>query len=121
MKFAKWFSISILVILLLLPWHQVLGQAGSGYAKIGVVAFGTNSYTDATVADGSVYMYQVTAENVAGESVPLTIGPAKIPATGTHSATLTWGQSQSGADNYYIYRFLVLPPSPPTSGAVVVN
>jgi hypothetical protein len=102
------------------PW-KVLAQADAGYTKIGSSV--TTTYTDSTVADGLTYSYEVTAFNAAGESTPTPMGNGTIPATGTHTATVTWtaGSGGSPAAGYNVYRETVSVPNQPGAGSVTVN
>jgi hypothetical protein len=98
---------------------QVLAQAGVGYVKIASTS--GLSQIDTTVVDGSVYLYEVTAANAAGESTPVSTGPAVIPAMGVHSVTLAWGASSSPGVTYNVYRELVVLPNPPGAATEIVN
>jgi fibronectin type 3 domain-containing protein len=98
---------------------NAFAQAGAGYTKIA----STNglSQIDTSVVDGDVYQYQVTSVNQFGESTPITSNVALIPATGTHSVTVSWGASATAGVTYNVYRITGAIPSPPalpTSGPV---
>jgi hypothetical protein len=56
-------------------------QACSGnFAKINTTAVATTTFTDAAVAPGETYCYQVTAVSSGLESTPTNPAPATIPA-----------------------------------------
>ena len=91
--------------------------------KVGSVNFGTNTFTDSTIVDGQTYTYQVTSANSAGESTPATSSAASVPATGTHTATITWTPPTTGGapTSYNVYRFLVQTPGAVGSVGVTIN
>ncbi len=121
----RWIGISAFVLLiafLALPWRAVLGQATSGYTKIGSVAFGTNTFVDTTPVSGQVTNYEVTSVNAAGESGPSNIVTVTTPSTAVaHSNTLTWTAPATGGTptSYNVYSLAVVPTNPPTGLAVV--
>ena len=98
---------------------NAFAQAGAGYTKIA----STNglSQIDTAVTDGDVYQYQVTAINQFGESTPITSNVAPIPATGTHSVTLSWGASPTAGVTYNVYRITGAPPNSPGAFTAAVN
>lgn len=105
------------------PLRLVLAAADPGYTKVGSVAVGTTTYTDTTVADGQTYQYEVTEQNSAGESGATMTGAAVIPATGTHTATVTWTPGSGGGapTTFNIYRTTIVVPNPPAAASVTVN
>lgn len=102
---------------------KVLAQAGAGYTKIGTST--TLTFTDSTTVDGAVYQYQVTATQSVGgvnaESTPATSPGAQIPATGTHSVTLSWAASTTPGVTYNIYRTGAISTNPPGAVSLTVN
>ena len=108
----------LLALVIFYPFHSVKAQGTTGYTKVGTVTGLT--FTDTTVADGSVYNYEVTASNAAGESGPSNIITVTIPASGTHSVAASWSAS-TGATSYSVYRFLVQVPAAPSGFQAVVN
>src|SRR5690348_11338704 len=116
----------------LMPW-RVFSQA-AGYTKLNTSPVTSLTFTDSGVTDGAIYQYQVTAfcsgtacgndsngHPILGESTPLTFSPAVIPASGTHSATLTWNASTTLGVTYNVYRIQAVPPNPPVAGSATVS
>ena len=87
-----------------------------------------STYNDATVVDGSTYVYWVTAvepncptQPFCGESAPSNVTITQtVPLTGSHSITLNWTLStSSGVVSQNIYR--AQSPNAPTGATAVVN
>lgn len=120
----------VLFIGLLLFWSglwqvplHVFAAADPGFTKVGTVAFGTNAFTDSTVVDGTTYSYEVTAQNAAGESGPSNVVTGSVPATGTHTASLSWTPGTGGGvpTTYNIYRVTVQIPNQPAALNLTIN
>jgi fibronectin type 3 domain-containing protein len=56
---------------------------GGGYTLLATTAANATSYTDATVAVGSTYAYEVVATDAAGDAAAATAAAVKAPLTGT--------------------------------------
>jgi alpha-tubulin suppressor-like RCC1 family protein/fibronectin type 3 domain-containing protein len=80
--------------------------SGSGYSSI-ATAVNTNTYSDATANDGTVYYYVVTSQNAGGESAysnqvdvePINHFLLGTATSGASQISLTWG-SATGATQY---------------------
>ena len=122
MQRVKGIVLMLAVILALLFWPQfhVGAQSTAGYTKIASVTTGT-SYTDSTCPDGATCVYEVTAYNTAGESLPAGPVGAQIPATGTHTVALTWTAGGGGGTpaGYNVYQ--QKSPVPPSGLGAAVN
>jgi hypothetical protein len=101
--------------------REAFAQASAGYTKISTAPVSGLTFTDSTVVDGALYQYQVTAVNQFGESAPATSGVATVPATGTHSATLSWVASTTAGVTYNVYRIQGAVSNPPGAVSVTVN
>jgi fibronectin type 3 domain-containing protein/O-glycosyl hydrolase len=85
------------------------GGEGSTPYQTGVT---TNSFTDASAANGTTYYYQVTAVNAAGESAKSSEVSATTPPSAPTGLSATAGNAQvvlswpssTGATSYNIYR-----------------
>jgi fibronectin type 3 domain-containing protein len=88
--------------------------SGSGYAAVASGQVTGTSFTDTSVANGTIYYYVVTATNTAGESAsssqvsatPVGSGlaaPTNLKATVTSYVYLTWN-AVSGATSYRVKR-----------------
>jgi fibronectin type 3 domain-containing protein len=92
-------------------------SAGSGYVLVGTSA--TASYTDTTVANGTVYFYVVTASNgscSSANSAEVSAAPACVPPSvptgvtatpGNGQVALAWSASSGGATLYRVLRATV--------------
>jgi hypothetical protein len=103
---------------------KLWAQATNGFTKIGTVAAGgTNSFTTPTLVDGTSVNFEVTAVNAAGESVASSIVSAVVPATGTHTATISWTPAATGsaATSFNIYDQVVTIPNQPGAVTVTIN
>lgn len=102
---------------------RIFAAADPGFTKVGTVAFGTNAFTDTTVVDGTTYSYEVTAQNAAGESGPSNVVTGSVPATGTHTASLSWTPGTGGGTptTYNVYRVTVAPPNQPAALQLTIN
>jgi hypothetical protein len=125
----KWIGIAAFVLVLLLAGlgslRKLYAQAGAGYTKLNTSPITTTSFTTGTLIDGATYNFEVTAFNSAGESTPM-IATATVPATGTHTVTLSWVASvvdatHSAPTGYNAYDQQVLIPNPPGAISVTVN
>ncbi len=112
---------------------------GSGFAVIGSVAAGVESYTDDTTTDGPDYYYKVRAKNTVNSADSAEVGPVQsldniAPAAPTDvsaadtpndqggSITVTWTKSAddgAGADDVVGYD--VLRSTTPGSGFAVIG
>jgi hypothetical protein len=84
-----------LLILALLCAGRVMAQADYGFTLLasGVMA---TTYTDGTCADATACFYEVTAVLGGVESSASNTAVAIIPASGTHTVTLSWTVPASG-------------------------
>lgn len=103
---------------------RLWAQATTGYTSIGTST--TTSFTTAALVNGASYNFEVTAVNAAGESTPSNIVTVAVPATGSHTATLTWtapatDATHSAAVSYNIYDQVVTVPNRVGALTVVVN
>jgi len=112
--------LGILALLVIFGLPHVDAQAPSGFTKIATVTTGT-SYTDNTCPDGATCLYAVTAFNSVGESAASNAVSATIPATGTHTASLSWTPGTGGGTptGYNVYQ--EVGTVPPVALKVVVN
>jgi len=66
----------------------------------------STAYTDSACPDGATCYYAATAVNSSGvESLPSNVAKAAMPASGSHSVSLSWNAS-AGASSYRIYVFV---------------
>lgn len=79
----------------------------------------TTTYNDATVVDGAEYGYIVTAVTPWGYACSNQVLDVVIPATGTHSVTLTWVASTTAGVTYSVFR--AVPPNAPSTLSTTVN
>jgi hypothetical protein len=94
---------------------HVHAQGSTGFVKIatGVAAL---TYVDASCPAGATCAYEVTAVNPGPgiESLPdpdtTPLVECAIPATGTHTCTLTWTASATAGATYNVYQASALPP-----------
>jgi hypothetical protein len=118
-----------LVWMALLLVASVALAAPPKFAGVALVQVGpaVTTYIDSTVVDGVTYEYSITAVGptcparpVCGESLEALFNSAPIPATGTHTVTLTWSlSSSSGIVGQNIYRAQI--PTSPIPQSTVVN
>jgi hypothetical protein len=89
-----------------------------------VTGLTTPSYTDLSVVDGFTYGYVVVTTDANGNSSGCT-GEATatgiIPATGSHTVSLTWNASTGGTSPYTYAVFRTSPPNIVTGLTVKVN
>lgn len=107
------------LVLLLMLSLSAYAQAGlpAGYTKI-ASAVPTTSYTDSTCPDATTCYYYVTAVDSAGaESGVSNQAFATIPATGTHTVSLTWSETTTGV-TFNVYQH-VGPLAPSAVSGVV--
>lgn len=120
----RWISWTLFATVILLlgvgSIRALYAQATSGFTKVNTAAITGTTFTSGTLVDGSLYNVEVTAVNAAGESGPSTIVSGQIPATGTHTFTLTWTVS-AGATSYNVYDQLVTVPNPPGAPQLTIN
>src|ERR1700733_7881275 len=120
-----WYGLTTFLLVLLFceigyPW-KLFAQATTGYTKLNTSAVTTATFTTGTLTDGIAYNFEVTGVNSAGiESGPSNIVTATVPATGTHTATITW---TAGANDvsFNVYDQQVAPANPPSAVQVVIN
>ena len=120
MKKALLILAGILSLVALLP-------AASSFTPLAQVAATASTYTDSAPVDGSTYTYIVTeyapacpATPLCGESTFTAQFTVTIPATGTHTVSLSWTPSgQSGVTGQNVYRFAT--PAPDTGLSATVN
>lgn len=103
-------------------------QAGAGFIKLNTSPVTTTAYTDSTCPDSGVCYYQVTAVDASGHEstaslCSTTLGAnvscfnsnqlkVVIPATGTHSVSLSWiASTTTPAPTYNVYFSTVAPPT----------
>lgn len=91
-------------------------QPLSAYTLLTAAPITATSYVDGTCPDGYTCYYVVTASNSFGASVPSNQVSGAIPATGTHTATLTWA-AVTGATGYSVYQGKA--PAPPVVSETV--
>ena len=101
-------------------WRLVFAQATPGFTKVNTLPITTTSFTSGNLVDGGFYNVQVTAVNQAGESGPSTTVSGMVPATGTHTFTITWTASAT-ATSYNVYDQLVTTPNPPGAPELTIN
>jgi fibronectin type 3 domain-containing protein len=78
------------------------------------------TYTDAAIVNGATYFYAVNAVDANGNASTCTsVVTASIPATGTHTVTLTWTASTTPGVTYAVFR--AQAPNPPTNLTKTVN
>lgn len=102
------------------PILPLIGAQTAGFVSIGSVAAGVTSFVDSSnCKDGLTCDYEVTAFNAVGESGPSNIVALTFPATGTHTATISWTPATTGGApaGYNIY-FLAGPAPPTATGTV---
>jgi hypothetical protein len=120
----KWIGYASLAVLLWLlvfgSFRKLYAQATTGFTKINTSPVTTTTFTTGTLTDGVAVSFEVTAVNSAGESGPSNIVSGVVPATGTHTATLTWTAS-AGATSYNVYDQIVTIPNPPAALNLVIN
>ncbi len=75
---------------------------GSGFAVIGSVAAGVESYTDDTTTDGQDYYYVVRAKNSVNSADSAEVGPVQSSADSSHDLPAT---------GYYMISFPLMPAS----------
>jgi hypothetical protein len=85
-------------------------QTIAGYSPLNTSPIAGTTATDTACADSQKCFYYVTAVNAIGESAPSNIVSVIIPATGTHTVTVSWTAS-TGATSYNVYKGTApLPP-----------
>ncbi len=112
---------------------------GSGFAVIGSVAAGVESYTDDPTTDGQDYYYKVRAKNTVNSADSAEVGPVQsldnlAPAAPTNvsaadtpndqggSITVTWTKSaDDGAGGNDVVGYDVLRSTTPGSGFAVIG
>lgn len=121
----RWIGIAIFVLVLLYfamgsPWN-LLAQATTGYTKINTTAVTATTFTTGTLTDGIAYNFEVTGVNSAGvESGPSNIVTAVIPASGTHTVTLSWTAGTNDA-TFNVYDQQVAAANPPVALSYTIN
>jgi cellulose 1,4-beta-cellobiosidase len=99
-----------LAVLLLAGRSSTRAQNLAGYSVLNTSPVTATSFADSACADSQRCFYYVTAVNAIGESGPSNIVNVTIPATGTHTVTVSWSAS-TGATSYNVYKGTApLPP-----------
>jgi hypothetical protein len=112
---------ALLILYLTGPVGYVLGQGSSGYTKVNTSIITASTFTTPTLTDGVAYNFEVTGVNSAGvESGPSNIVTAIVPATGTHTATITWTPGSNDV-TFNVYAQVVASANPPSAVQVVIN
>jgi hypothetical protein len=100
---------------------KLYAQATTGYTKVNTTAITGTTFTSGTLTDGVAYNVEVTALNSAGvESGPSNILTGVVPATGTHTFTVTW-TAGTGDVTYNVYDQVVAAANPPVAGSLTIN
>lgn len=99
---------------------KVFAQATAGFTKVNASPVSGTSFTSSTLVNGAAYNVEVTAVNAAGESGPSNILTGTVPASGTHTFTLSW-QASAGAVSYNIYDQVVTAANPPVATSLTIN
>lgn len=101
--------------------HKLFAQATTGYTKMNTSPIAGTTFTTPTLVDGVAYNFEVTALNSAGvESGPSNIVTGVVPATGTHTGTITWTAGTNDA-TYNVYDQQVAAANPPVATSVTIN
>jgi hypothetical protein len=102
---------------------RLYAQATAGYTKVNAAPISGTTFTSGTLIDGDSYNVEVTALNSAGvESGPSNILTGVVPATGTHTFTLTWTPGTNDVTyNVYDQAAPVAPANPPVAGSLTIN
>jgi hypothetical protein len=102
--------------------RTLYAQATTGYTKLNTTPISGTTFTTGALVDGGVYNFEVTAQDAHGqESVPSNIVTGVVPATGTHTATVTWTASVTPGVTYNVYDQLVPIPNSPAATSVTIN
>lgn len=125
----KWIGTSLFILVLLLVGignvRQIYAQATAGFTKVNTTPVSGTSFTSPTVINGAVYNVEVTAVNVAGESVPSVIVSGQAPASGTHAFILSWTAptncTLANPCTYNVYDQVVTVPNPPGAPSLIFN
>lgn len=100
---------------------RLYAQATAGYTKVNATPIAGTSFTSGTLTNGVAYNVEVTALNSAGiESGPSNILTGIVPATGTHTFTITWTPG-TGDVTYNVYDQVVASANPPVAGSLTIN
>lgn len=111
----------VLVLLLCTGLWRVFAQATAGFTKLNSTPVTATSFTTGPLKDGVAYNFEVTGVNSAGiESTPSNIAMAIVPATGTHTATVTWTAGTNDA-TYNVYDQEIAAAGPPGAVSVTIN
>jgi hypothetical protein len=121
----SWIGIACFALVLLLlslgSIRALYAQATAGFTKINTAPVTTASFTTGTLTDGVAYNFEVTGVNSAGvESTASNIATAIVPATGTHTATITWTPGANDA-TFNVYDQQVAAANPPGAVSVTIN
>ena len=90
---------------------------GNGWVQI-ASGLTVLTYVDSTCKDGTTCYYAVESADQFGVGLDTTYVTAAIPATGTHTVTLTWTASTTPNVTYTLFQG---PPPVPAAGLAAVT
>jgi hypothetical protein len=96
----------------------IAAPPGNGWVQL-TTGLTTTTYVDSTCVDGTTCYYAVAAVDQFGTAVDTTYVTGAIPATGTHTVTLSWTASVTPGVTYSVFQGP--PPSLPSGLAAAVK
>jgi len=96
----------------------IAAPPGNGWVQLtsGLTA---TTYTDTTCVDGTTCYYAVESVDQFGVGLDTSYVTGAIPATGTHTVTLTWTASTTAGATYTVFQGP--PPLPPAGLAAATK